>query len=190
MRWTARLLVYLPIIVLKSARMINIIVFLVLWVRRNTGIYNPLQNGGQAAWSLPNVKIEWFLQFVDMTFVSVLCLERLHRSTRMARKAHLLDPSPRSSTGPSHTSFSSRVRTLFWIAASNLVIPVLLIFVQLVYVFHDNNFLHGAYVYIVNIHLQLIGVLLATIWSTGAPQAPGSTAADKEAAFGEIPQAR
>ncbi|KAI0655755.1 hypothetical protein C8Q70DRAFT_413386 [Cubamyces menziesii] len=182
MSWPARLLVYFPIAALKTARVVNIIIFVLLWERQNADSevqYNPLQPGGQAAWSLPNVKIEWFLQFFDMTFVSILFLERLHRSTRMKRKARLLDSSSGLSTGTSHTTFSSRVRTLFWIAASNLVIPVLLIFVQLVYVFHDNNFLHGAYVYIVNIHLQIIGVLFATIWRQ---HALCTTAVDREAA--------
>ena len=38
---------------------------------------------------------------------------------------------------------------------------------QLIFVFRDANFLLGSYVYIVNTYVQIIGVLLATIWCTG-----------------------
>ncbi|KAI0324277.1 hypothetical protein GY45DRAFT_1216088, partial [Cubamyces sp. BRFM 1775] len=175
MSWFRRILVYAPIALLKTARIVNIVAFLVQWVRLNKHTYNPLQTG-QDAWNLPNVKIEWILQFLDMSFVSVLFLARLHQSTRLKRNAGLSDSCLGTPSGNlreyfSHTagmSFSSRIRTLFWIAATNLVIPVLLIFVQLVYIFRDNSFLHGTYVFIANIHVQIIGVLLATIWSTGS----------------------
>ena len=47
---------------------------------------------------------------------------------------------------------------------------MLLNLIQLVYIFRDSSFLHGTYVYFVNIHVQIIGVLLATIWSTAQQQ--------------------
>ncbi|KAI0323312.1 hypothetical protein GY45DRAFT_1264816 [Cubamyces sp. BRFM 1775] len=170
MSWPARILVYFPVASFKTARVVNIIIFIVQWVQRKQHLDNPLLRG-QAAWSLPNIKIEWVLQFLDMTFVSALFLARLRRSTRAKREAGI-HSSSEAATG----AFSSRLRTLFWIAASNLVIPVLLILVQLVYIFRDSNFLHGTYVFFINIYVQIIGVLLATIWSTGTRQNLGRTA--------------
>ncbi|KAI0655750.1 hypothetical protein C8Q70DRAFT_923124 [Cubamyces menziesii] len=169
MWWPKRLLVYGPIIAFKGGRIANIVVFIVRWVQLNRHAYNPLQTG-QDAWNLPNVKIEWILQFLDMSFASALFLARLHARVRTKRKEGLSESSFGTYTSGSRMSFSSRIRTLFWIAASNLVIPVLLILVQLVYIFHDSNFLHGTYVFFVNVNMQIIGVLMATIWSSGTQQ--------------------
>ncbi|RDX57202.1 hypothetical protein OH76DRAFT_1476640 [Lentinus brumalis] len=64
-------------------------------------------------------------------------------------------------------SYASRLKALFWIAVSNFVLPVILTLVQLIYVFRDTNFFHGTIVFNVNTYVQIIGVLLATIWCTG-----------------------
>ena len=65
MWWPKRLLVYGPIIAFKGGRIANIVVFIVRWVQLNKHAYNPVQTG-QDAWNLPNAKIEWILQFLDM----------------------------------------------------------------------------------------------------------------------------
>ncbi|KAI0324812.1 hypothetical protein GY45DRAFT_1375242 [Cubamyces sp. BRFM 1775] len=164
MSWSSRIFVYAPIAVFKTARIANLIDFLVAWGQLTKHAFNPLVTS-QEAWELPNAKIEWILQFCDMFFVSALFLARLRQGARMKREAGLSHSSSITSTG-THTTFSSRVRTLCWIAASNLVFPVLLDFIQLVYIFHDNSFVHCTYVLFVNVHVQIIGVLLATMWST------------------------
>ena len=64
-------------------------------------------------------------------------------------------------------SYASRLKALFWIAVSNFVIPVILTLVQLVFVFCDRDWFHGSYVFIVNTHIQIVGVIMATIWCTG-----------------------
>ncbi|KAI0655741.1 hypothetical protein C8Q70DRAFT_887464, partial [Cubamyces menziesii] len=161
--WSTRLLVYSPIAVLKAARIANIVVCVVKFVHLSTHAQDFSQTG-QTAWNLPYVKVEWFLQLIDMAFVSVLFLARLHRSTSCEHKPTI--PTSRTSTRAFRITLSSRVRTLFWIAASNLIFPVLLNLIELVYIFRDSSFLHGTYVYFVNIHVQIIGVLLTTIWST------------------------
>lgn len=63
-------------------------------------------------------------------------------------------------------SYYDRLRTLFWISVSNFVFPVILNLAQLILAFRNPNFLDGAYVLIVNNYISVIGVLLATIWST------------------------
>ncbi|KAI0776549.1 hypothetical protein BD413DRAFT_602137 [Trametes elegans] len=182
--WRGRFVVYAPIITFKVARVINDAIFIAKWVQLKKHTLNPLVTG-QEAWMLPNAKIEWFLQFVDTIYTSALFLSRLRQSTGPKRTA---GPGVASSEtvvqrGSSECilvhrhlprltfhhsgSLSSRLRTLFWIAVSNFVIPVLLNLTQLIFTFHDSSFLHGTYIFIVNNYVQIIGVLLATVWSTG-----------------------
>ncbi len=73
--------------------------------------------------------------------------------------------------------YFQRLKTLFWIAVFNFVFPiifnvvliVLIIFnvVLIVLVFRDHNFLEGSYIIYTNNYVEIIGVLLATIWATG-----------------------
>ena len=57
--------VYGPIAVLKTARLINNIIFAVRWVESATGDSRNVLEAGQASWSLPFTKIEWFLMLFD-----------------------------------------------------------------------------------------------------------------------------
>ena len=50
---------------------------------------------------------------------------------------------------------------------SNFVFPCLLNLVALIFMFRDPNFLNGTYVYTVSTYVQIIGVILATIWCNG-----------------------
>ncbi|PBK70347.1 hypothetical protein ARMSODRAFT_974311 [Armillaria solidipes] len=65
-------------------------------------------------------------------------------------------------------SYSKRISTLFWIAVSNFVFPVMLSFVQLVFAFKARLFLDATYIIITNIYFEIIAVLLATVWSAGS----------------------
>ena len=66
-------------------------------------------------------------------------------------------------------SVSSKIKTLFWIAASNFVIPVFLNVALLIDIFHGSNFeLVGSYLEYCNIYVQIIGVVLATLWAAGS----------------------
>lgn len=58
----------------------------------------------------------------------------------------------------------SRLRTLFWIAFFNFLIPVFLNIVQLALIYNDSNLFHTIYVYEINTYVNIIGVLFATIW--------------------------
>ena len=83
-------------------------------------------------------------------------------------------------TGRISDTYYDRVQTLFWISASNFVFPVMLDLVLLILAFTENSFLNGSYVLMVANYVDIIGVLLATIWSasTKYPQhaAPGGEA--------------
>lgn len=66
-------------------------------------------------------------------------------------------------------SVSSKIRTLFWIAASNFVIPVFLNVALLIDIFHGTSFeLIGSYLEYSNVYVQIIGVVLATLWAAGS----------------------
>ncbi|CDO76591.1 hypothetical protein BN946_scf184868.g5 [Trametes cinnabarina] len=176
-----RLGVYIPVATFKLARIANDIVFIARWAQFNRHSLNPLQTG-QASWDLPNAKIEWFLQFFDTTYTSGLFLVRLQRSKTCQKKSGLSCAEPALVKGSSclvaahvgqadiricTVALSSRIRTLFWIAVSNYMVPVVLNLAQLILAFRDPSFIHGSYIFIVNNYVQIIGVLLATIWATG-----------------------
>ena len=59
-----------------------------------------------------------------------------------------------------------RLKTLFWISASNFVFPVVFDLALLITAFRNASFLEGAYVLMVSNYVDIVGVLLATIWST------------------------
>lgn len=65
-------------------------------------------------------------------------------------------------------SYSGRLRAIFWIAVSNFVLPVIFNIAQLVLIFRDNSFVHGTYVLLVNIYVEIISVLLATLWCSSS----------------------
>ncbi|KAI0351191.1 hypothetical protein OH77DRAFT_1429988 [Trametes cingulata] len=160
--WRKVILIYTPIVAVKMARVANEAIFIAKWVDLTKHTVNPLLTG-QEAWSLPYAKVEWFLQFFDTIYTSALFLARLQLSAGHKRAVGLSS----GATGVRQYTFSSRLRTLFWIAVSNFVIPVLLNLAQLIFSFRDSSFLHGTYIFLVNNFVQIIGVLLATIWSTG-----------------------
>ena len=81
---------------------------------------------------------------------------------------------------PAHQSIGSygaRLRTLFWIALSNFVFPVIFDVAQLILVFRDRNYFEGSSVVIVNSYVSILGVLFSTIWASGATQL-GETSAN------------
>ena len=51
---------------------------------------------------------------------------------------------------------------------SNFVFPVILSIIQLVFVFHEHSFLNGSYIYLTNGFVAIIGVLLATVWTSSS----------------------
>ena len=65
-------------------------------------------------------------------------------------------------------SWTQRVRTLYYIAISNFIFPILFNVAEIFIIFFDPNFFHGATVVTVNCYVTIIGVLLATIWVQGA----------------------
>ena len=59
------------------------------------------------------------------------------------------------------------MKALLWIAVFNFVFPVILNVVIVVFSFREHNVLHVDDVINLNIYVEIICVLLATIWCTG-----------------------
>ncbi|KAI0365824.1 hypothetical protein BV20DRAFT_1056099 [Pilatotrama ljubarskyi] len=160
MSWRRCIAIYFPIAAFKISRLVINIIFAVTWINLVKHSADPLV-AGEFGWNSAFTKVEWFLQVFDTTYVSILFLAKLQPHTygrdRVVRSA---------STVSSTKSYSSRLRTLFWIATSNFVFPVLLNLAQLILVFRDRDFIHGTLVFLVNTYVVVIGVLLATVWST------------------------
>src|SRR6266550_6969661 len=62
----------------------------------------------------------------------------------------------------------SALEALFWIAISNFVIPVMLSIAQLVVIWMSKDLMVLAIIFTVNIYVEIIGVLMATIWVAGS----------------------
>jgi hypothetical protein len=146
--------IFIPIILLKMGRVVNIIVFIVDLSRRFGGADSgPLLL--QRIWTtFPNYKIGWFLQVVDNTSVSVLFLLKLNKGRELRTRV-------------GGRNLGSTLEALFWIAVSNFVIPVILSIAELVVVWTSNDIFYVTPICVVNLYTEIIGVLLATVWTAG-----------------------
>ncbi|KAF7351327.1 hypothetical protein MSAN_01564200 [Mycena sanguinolenta] len=160
MSWPRRLIVFGPLIVFKIIRVANLTVFLVKWIKLVAEIRNPVV-AGEAAWSdLPWTKIEWFFRVFDNWYASVLFLLRVHQGRVMNARSSV-------SASLNKNSYASRLRSLFFIALGNFVFPSVPSLIQLIFLFHHTKFLDAIYVFLNNCYVEIIGVLLATIWVAG-----------------------
>ncbi|KAI1795252.1 hypothetical protein LXA43DRAFT_881997 [Ganoderma leucocontextum] len=174
--WVCVAGIYVPIAAIKVARTIVEIVFIVRWTRAimHHG-HDNLLIAGQEAWDAPYPKAAWILQLVDSIYASILFLLPLKQQGR--HRPNLSIPGVSNDTNISEAtknSYHDRLKTLFWISTSNFVFPAILDLALLAIAFRDPSFLDGAYVLMVSNYVDIVGVLLATIWSTSTkpPHAP------------------
>ncbi|KAI0260641.1 hypothetical protein BC834DRAFT_899389 [Gloeopeniophorella convolvens] len=98
-----------------------------------------------------NVKAEWILQLVDNMYCSGIFLYKIYRHDTLWK---------------SGSSIARRIRTLFWISATNFVFPVILGIAELaVYFASSNNYLLALYIDFVKMPVNVIGVVFATLWA-------------------------
>ncbi|KAM5531173.1 hypothetical protein V8D89_015143 [Ganoderma adspersum] len=153
---------YGPAIAMKLARVVNA-AYLLYMVQRGSGA-KTIVGQSAAVWNSPFAKSELSLQLV--VYVSTLFLLKIHTGVKFSEKQrqHSSDPGLTLSQG----SYGARLRTLFWIALSNFVFPVIFDVAQLILIFRDRNYIEGSYVVIVNSYVSILGVLFSTIWASGA----------------------
>ncbi|KAK7048096.1 hypothetical protein R3P38DRAFT_2505659 [Favolaschia claudopus] len=169
--WSRRLVVFGPPILFKLIRASVLIVYLVKWTRLVQGHDNPLQAGELLWGSLPYTKIEWFFQVFDNCYASVLFLLRVQKGRGLF--THV------KSVGLS-SSHASKLRSLFFIALGNFVFPCMLSLVQLIYVFRQPESLNGIYVFLSNCYVEIIGVLMATIWVAGGQWSESASSSSED----------
>ena len=146
--------IFIPIALLKMGRIANAIIYLVHISKRFRSGENALLLL-QSSWNtVPNYKIEWFLQVADNTITSLLFLCKLNKGRGLSTRV----------TGG---CWASAIEALFWIAVSNFVIPVLLSIVQLIVIWTSDDIFNVSPITIVNQYIEIIGVLLATVWAAG-----------------------
>ncbi|KAF9487796.1 hypothetical protein BDN71DRAFT_1404265 [Pleurotus eryngii] len=164
------LAIFTPLFLLKIARVTNAIVFIVQYKSLAQGVNNPIASGQKSWRTEPGQKIEWFLQVVDNSVTSGLFLLRLQGGKKLAGM------SGRVQSGSKLSSYSRRLKGLFWISVSNFVFPVFLSLCQLIFIFRDPDYLKGTYIFLTNDYVEIVGVLLATVWQAGTHWADDNSA--------------
>ncbi|KAI9065226.1 hypothetical protein FKP32DRAFT_1568348 [Trametes sanguinea] len=167
---SVRAAVYGPIVVFKATRIAISVSFIVQWQKMLRDSTDPLQTAA-AAWRTPFTKCEWILQLLDNSYTSTLFLIKL-RSVFV----HNQQLSRSSGSTTSEDPYARRLKVLLWIAASNFVIPVMLNILQLVFAFRETDFIDGICVFLVNNYVEIVGTILATIWSCSGGEAAGESA--------------
>ncbi|PIL26399.1 hypothetical protein GSI_12156 [Ganoderma sinense ZZ0214-1] len=158
---SVRLAMYGPAVAFKATRAANA-AYLLYTVQANPRTPKTILSESAAIWSSPFAKSELFLQLVDDVYVSTVFLLRIHSGAKFNEKQP-------ASKGPytalSGDSYAARIRTLFWIALSNFVFPVIFDVAQLVLIFRDPDYVEGACIISVNSYVSVLGVLFSTIWA-------------------------
>ncbi|KAF7378414.1 hypothetical protein MSAN_00268000 [Mycena sanguinolenta] len=114
----------------------------------------------QAFWDhAPFTKIEWILQVFDNCWASGLFLWKVWLGRKKAESAGMV-PSRES-----RHSGGDKLKNLFYLALSSFMFPCMFSIAQIILTFHNHDFFIGAYVNLTNIYVEIIGVLLATIWA-------------------------
>ncbi|KAM5530900.1 hypothetical protein V8D89_015432 [Ganoderma adspersum] len=177
--------VYGPGIALKAARAANVayLLYTVQSSSSKSGVPRTILGESAAVWTSPFAKSELFLQLVDDIYVSTAFLLRIHSGAKFNEK----QPQPAakgSYIALSGGSYAARIRTLFWIALSNFVFPVIFDVAQLVLIFRDPDYIEGAYIISVNSYVSILGVLFSTIWASGSKGDAPSSSSSASASLG------
>ncbi|TFK83129.1 hypothetical protein K466DRAFT_272969 [Polyporus arcularius HHB13444] len=159
-RWLA-VPIYGTLFAMTAARVVNISIAL-----------KKLDDAGRVspnAWAvatagrnIPSLMVELSMALVYDTITSSLFLFRLRQGGALrTRNEHDLV----SSVG-GRMSYPARLRALFWIAATNFVVPVIFNIVLLILVHNetDGNIATVIAVISVNVYVQIVSGLLATLW--------------------------
>ncbi|KAF8551394.1 hypothetical protein OG21DRAFT_286145 [Imleria badia] len=152
------LLTTLPIL-LKAARVVNLIIFIKVLVDAARGPLGP-ENIAVAWATKPYLKIEWSAQMVDNAYASLAFLWTIRD---MGNGLGVT-----SNIHPTRVTFSQRMRTLSRIALSNFIIPTLFSIAQLVVVYRSVNVVVVNEIILVNTMLAVFGVVFATLWAGNA----------------------
>ncbi|KAH8108861.1 hypothetical protein DFH11DRAFT_1630846 [Phellopilus nigrolimitatus] len=145
-----------PVLV-KCGRFIVVVLYLHSFTVESKNVGSVLLVGTVSWFRNPYILTEWVLQMVDNSYSSLFFLYKLR----------LFDKFGRAGWVDRHPTVLTRIRGLFYIALGNFVFPVILNIAQIVLISSDRSFLDGTYVLVVNNFVTIIGVVFATIWTSG-----------------------
>jgi len=145
-------------IAVKVARAAINIVFLVQW-KRSTSSGSVNQFSTTESLNGWMIKAAWILELLDNGYISFLFLWRLNR------QAHIFN-GEKVGRVDSRDSFTNKLKSLFWIASTNFVFPVVFGLCQIILLFTGRSILVAASVEMVNVYISIISTVFATIWSS------------------------
>ncbi|KAJ7208041.1 hypothetical protein GGX14DRAFT_521854 [Mycena pura] len=148
-------------IAVKAARAGFYIQFLVNWHQRTIGGEAVNQSNITNELNPTSVKVSYILEVLDNAYISSLFLWRLAVDGHLFtdRKIGVLETS-------AGAAFASRLQSLFWIASTNFIFPLILGLCQIIILFTGKNILLATGIEVANIYLAIVSTALATIWSS------------------------
>ncbi|KAK7471155.1 hypothetical protein VKT23_002566 [Stygiomarasmius scandens] len=149
-------------IIIKAVRAAVNIVFLVQWHKSTSSSGNVNQFSTTTGLNTWMAKTAWILELVDNLYISGLFLWRLASQGNLFNSQSVGRVTGKEGSG---VSFTSRLKSLFWIAATNLIFPLIFNLVQIVIVFTSDDILLAASIEMVNIYVAIISTAFATIWA-------------------------
>ncbi|KAH8818819.1 hypothetical protein DL96DRAFT_372252 [Flagelloscypha sp. PMI_526] len=153
-------IIFIPETALKILRTISATYYLVRYFQHLD--HDPSLSNAFASlmYETPCMQIEWIAGLVDNCWSSVWFLWRLRHD--------VMKPSSVSDLGATNGTarkISGQLQKLFYLGLSSFVFPCILNIVSVIISYKASIFLNSfAYVFMANFYIQIVGVLLATIW--------------------------
>ncbi|KAJ7493755.1 hypothetical protein FB451DRAFT_1360475 [Mycena latifolia] len=156
------LLLAFPIII-KVARFVVNVFFCVLWgkvvLRGFSNSFYTIE--AFPRWLFP---LQYFLELFDNSYVSFLFLWRLG----LPNQSSFIEGTAmgRVTFDKSNQSYASKLQTLFWIAATNFIFPLIFGLIQIITAYRARENLLPQTVGLVNTYVAIISTVFATVWSS------------------------
>ncbi|KAG6843171.1 hypothetical protein H0H87_007198 [Tephrocybe sp. NHM501043] len=152
----ARVMVLIFPVLVKSARLVSIILFLHKLAGENgEGSVTVLS---QKTWFRnPYLASEWSLQIADNLYSTSFFFWKLRQFSRGGKTGFIVR----------NKSLMAKIRGIFAFALANFVFPLFMNITQLVLLIRDPNYARGAQTSMVNMYVSIFGILFATVWASG-----------------------
>ncbi|KAF9040442.1 hypothetical protein BDZ89DRAFT_1035087 [Hymenopellis radicata] len=150
-------------VVMKLARAGIFIHFLVLWnqLTATSTVQQYLIAEGLPRWIH---ECGWILELFDNMYISALFLWQL------ASQGHIFNGQSvgRHSDGGKY-SVTNQLRTLFWIASTNLIFPIIFGVIEIAFLFQPQLQLTASMIYSANIYVSVVSTVFASVWASTSP---------------------
>ncbi|KAH8818815.1 hypothetical protein DL96DRAFT_372229 [Flagelloscypha sp. PMI_526] len=160
--------IFIPVVVLKVLRTTNVVYVLIRYsqlLERGSSIWEALAT----IWlTTPCLKIEWLARLVDNCWASIWFLFRLRRDVMVRSSTSDVVASNRTLS-----NVARQMRNLFCLGLSSFVFPCILNLISVI-LYYKGSIFSGTYLFVTNNYIQIIGVLLATIWVSKERTCPHS----------------